>query len=139
MKLKKRKSDCPIHFGLELFGDKWTLLIIRDLMFKGKHYFGDFINSEEKIATNVLSDRLALLEKEGIIAMFKDENHKQKIVYKLTTKGIDLMPVLVEIIMWSAKYDKDTAVEMEFVRNYNKDRGALIRQISSRLIDELGV
>ena len=129
MKLKKRKSDCPIHFGLELFGDKWTLLIIRDLMFKGKHYFGDFINSEEKIATNVLSDRLALLEKEGIIAMFKDENHKQKIVYKLTTKGIDLMPVLVEIIMWSAKYDKDTAVEMEFVRNYNKDRGALIRQI----------
>ncbi len=138
MKLKKRKSDCPIHFGLELFGDKWTLLIIRDLMFKGKHYFGDFINSEEKIATNVLSDRLALLEKEGIIAMFKDENHKQKIVYKLTTKGIDLMPVLVEIIMWSAKYDKDTAVEMEFVRNYNKDRGALIRQISSRLIDELG-
>jgi DNA-binding HxlR family transcriptional regulator len=138
MKLKKRKSDCPIHFGLELFGDKWTLLIIRDLMFKGKHYFGDFINSEEKIATNVLSDRLALLEKEGIIAMFKDENHKQKIVYKLTIKGIDLMPVLVEIIMWSAKYDKDTAVEMEFVRNYNKDRGALIRQISSRLIDELG-
>jgi DNA-binding HxlR family transcriptional regulator len=139
MKLKKRKSDCPIHFGLELFGDKWTLLIIRDLMFKGKHYFGDFINSEEKIATNVLSDRLALLEKEGIIAMFKDENHKQRIVYKLTAKGIDLMPVLVEIIMWSAKYDKDTAVEMEFVRNYNKDRGALIRQISSRLIDELGV
>ena len=66
MKVMKRKSYCPIHFGLELFGDKWTLLLIRDLMFKGKHYFGDFTNSEEKIATNLLSDRLSMLEKEGM-------------------------------------------------------------------------
>lgn len=139
MKAIKRKSDCPIHFGLELFGDKWTLLIVRDIMFKGKHYFGDFANSEEKIATNLLSDRLTMLEKEGIIAKFKDENHKQKIIYKLTRKGIDLLPVLVEIIMWSAKYDKDSGVEKEFVKSYRKDRVGLLRQISSRLVDELGV
>lgn len=136
MKLKKRKSDCPIHFGLELFGDKWTLLIIRDLMFKGKHYFGDFVNSEEKIATNLLTDRLTLLEQEGVIAKFKDENHKQKIIYKLTPKGIDLMPVLVEIIMWSAKYVKHSAVEKEFVKSYNKNREALLLQITSRLLNE---
>jgi DNA-binding HxlR family transcriptional regulator len=136
MKIKKRKSDCPIHFGLELFGDKWTLLIIRDLMFKGKHYFGDFVNSEEKIATNLLTDRLTLLEQEGVIAKFKDENHKQKIIYQLTPKGIDLMPVLVEIIMWSAKYDKHSAVEKEFVKSYNKNREALLLQITSRLLNE---
>lgn len=139
MKVIKRKSDCPIHFGLELFGDKWTLLIIRDIMFKGKHYFGDFVNSEEKIATNLLADRLAMLEKEEIIAKFKDENHKQKIIYKLTKKGIDLMPVLVEIIMWSAKYDKDSGVEKEFVKSYTRDRDALIKQISERLIRESGL
>ncbi|NOT38110.1 MAG: helix-turn-helix transcriptional regulator [Saprospiraceae bacterium] len=138
MKVIKRKSDCPIHFGLELFGDRWTLLIIRDLMFKGKHHFGDFVNSEEKIATNLLTVRLNMLEKEGIIAKFKDETHKQKIIYKLTPKGIDLIPVLVEIIMWSAKYDKESGVEKEFVKSYKKDREALISKISNRLINELG-
>ncbi len=137
MKMIKRKSYCPIHFGLELFGDKWTLLLIRDLMFKGKHYFGDFTNSEEKIATNLLSDRLSMLEKEGMVTKFKDTKHKQKIIYRLTEKGIDLMPILVEIIMWSAKYDKDSGVEKEFVKAYKKDRDALIQQISKKLLAEL--
>ena len=137
MKVMKRKSYCPIHFGLELFGDKWTLLLIRDLMFKGKHYFGDFTNSEEKIATNLLSDRLSMLEKEGMVTKFKDTKHKQKIIYRLTEKGIDLMPILVEIIMWSAKYDKDSGVEKEFVKAYKKDRDALIQQISQKLLAEL--
>ena len=137
MKVIKRKSYCPIHFGLELFGDKWTLLLIRDLMFKGKHYFGDFTNSEEKIATNLLSDRLSMLEKEGMVTKFKDTKHKQKIIYRLTEKGIDLMPILVEIIMWSAKYDKDSGVEKEFVKAYKKDRDALIQQISKKLLAEL--
>ena len=139
MKIVKRRSDCPISFGLDLFGDKWTLLIIRDIMFKGKHYYGDFVNSDEKIATNLLADRLNLLCQDGIIFKSKDKDHKQKIVYKLTRKGIDLMPVLVEIIMWSAKYDKASGVEKEFVKAYKKDRDGLLKNISSRLIDELGV
>ncbi len=133
MKVIKRRSDCPINFGLELFGDRWTLLIIRDIMFKGKQYYGDFISSEEKIATNLLADRLQMLCDEGIICKRKDIHHKQKIVYKLTQKGIDLMPMLVELIMWSAKYDKHSAVEKEFVKNYKKDRNTLIKQISSQL------
>ena len=138
MKVIKRKSDCPIHFGLELFGDRWTLLIIRDIMFKGKHYFGDFINAEEKIATNLLADRLTMLEKEGIISKSQDKDHRQKIVYTLTLKGIDLIPVLVEIIMWSAKYDKHSGVGQEFVKSYRKDRETLIRQISKKLLSESG-
>ena len=133
MKQVKRKSDCPINFGLEIFGDRWTFLIIRDLMFKSKHYYGEFVASEEKIATNLLADRLTMLEKEGIISKFKDANHKQKIVYKLTPKGIDLMPVLVEIILWSAKYDKNSAVDTEFVKIVKKDKADFLKILSSRL------
>ena len=137
MKQIKRKSDCPINFGLEIFGDRWTFLIVRDLMFKGKHYYGEFVQSEEKIATNLLSDRLSMLENEGIISKSADDYHKQKVVYKLTQKGIDLMPVLVEIIMWSAKYDKQSAVDKKFVKSVKQDREGLIKEMSSRLISEL--
>lgn len=133
MKQIKRKSDCPINFGLEIFGDRWTFLIVRDLMFKGKHYYGEFAQSEEKIATNLLADRLSMLESEGIISKSADEHHKQKVVYKLTQKGIDLMPVLVEIIMWSAEYDKKSAVEKEFVKSVNKDKVGFLKELSSRL------
>lgn len=139
MKQKKRKSDCPINFALELFGDRWTFLIVRDLMFKGKHFYGEFLLSEEGVATNILSDRLLLLESNGIISKSSDPGHKQKIKYSLTRKGIDLVPVLVEMIMWSAKYDKDSAVDKKFVKSVKQDRDGLIAQISSRLVEELGI
>lgn len=135
MKQIKRKSDCPINFALEIFGDRWTFLIIRDLMFKGKHFYGEFLLSEEGIATNILSDRLSLLESNGIISKSNDPSHKQKIMYSLTQKGIDLVPVLVEVIMWSAKYDKNSAVDMKFVKSVKRDKVGLISQISSRLVD----
>ena len=139
MKQIIRKSDCPINFALEIFGDRWTFLIVRDLMFKGKHFYGEFLLSEEKIATNTLADRLSLLESNGIVSKSSDPSHKQKIMYSLTQKGIDLVPVLLEVIMWSAKYDKNSAVERKFVKNVKRDKVGLISQISSRLVDELGV
>ena len=139
MKAIKRKSDCPINFALEIFGDKWTFLIVRDLMFKGKHFYGEFLLSEEGIATNILSDRLSLLESNGIISKSSDPSHKQKIIYRLTRKGIDLVPLLVEVIMWSAKYDKDSAVDMKFVKSVKRDKVGMISQITSSLVDELGV
>jgi DNA-binding HxlR family transcriptional regulator len=139
MKQIIRKSDCPINFALEIFGDRWTFLIVRDLMFKGKHFYGEFLLSEEKIATNTLADRLSLLESNGIVSKSSDPSHKQKIMYSLTQKGIDLVPVLVEVIMWSAKYDKDSAVDIKFVKSVNRDKVGLISQISSRLVEELGV
>ena len=132
-----RKSDCPINFALEIFGDRWTFLIVRDLMFKGKHYYGEFLTSEENIATNILADRLALLETNGIISKSCDSNHKQKNIYRLTLKGIDLIPILVEIIMWSAKYDKDSAVDLNFVKSVEQDKVGLIAQITNRLIGDL--
>ncbi len=139
MKQILRKSDCPINFALELFGDRWTFLIVRDLMFKGKHYYGEFLQSEEKIATNILADRLSLLESNGIINKSSDPSHKQKIMYRLTQKGIDLVPVLIEFIMWSAKYDKDSAADLEFINSVKRDKVGLISGISRRLVDELGV
>lgn len=139
MKEIKRKSDCPINFALEIFGDKWTFLIVRDLMFKGKHFYGEFLLSEEGIATNILSDRLSLLESNGLISKSSDPSHKQKIIYRLTRKGIDLVPLLVEVIMWSAKYDKDSAVDMKFVKSVKRDKVGMLSQITSSLVDELGV
>jgi DNA-binding HxlR family transcriptional regulator len=139
MKQNIRKSDCPINFALEIFGDRWTFLIVRDLMFKGKHFYGEFLLSEEKIATNTLADRLSMLENNGIVSKSSYPSHKQKVLYSLTQKGIDLVPVLVEFIMWSAKYDKDSAVDMMFVKSVKQDKVGLINQISSRLVEELGV
>ena len=128
-----RKSDCPIHFASEIFGDRWTLLIIRDLMFKGKKYYGEFLNSEEKIATNILADRLALLEQEGIVSKKQDENHKLKLVYSLTQKGLDLLPMLTEIILWSAKYDENTAADVDYVEMAKSNRSVLYTQVLEKL------
>ena len=101
---KKYRSQCPQHLGLEVFGDRWTLLIIRDMMIDGKRRFREFLQSEEKIASNILSNRLASLEQEGIITKGDDPGHKQKIIYSLTQKGIDLFPIIMAIAKWSVKY-----------------------------------
>lgn len=135
MKQIKRKSDCPINFALEIFGDKWTFLVVRDLMFKGKHFYGEFLLSEENIATNILANRLVLLETNGIISKSADPSHKQKIKYSLTQKGIDLVPLLVEFIMWSAKYDKQSAVDKQFVKSVKQDKNGLIAQITRGLVE----
>ncbi len=101
--MKNCKSYCPINQALEVFGDKWTLLIIRDIMFDGKRYFREMLGSDEKIASNILTNRLNMLEEFGILVKTKDAHHKQKNVYSLTEKGIDLMPVMINIANWSTK------------------------------------
>ena len=128
-----RRSNCPISFSLDIFGDKWSLLIIRDIMFSGKRSYGDFAASNEKIATNILADRLMLLESADIIKKGKDPAHKAKFIYSLTKKGIDLLPVLIEIIMWGATYDKDTAAPKEFVKRLKTGKEKLIKEISDGL------
>jgi DNA-binding HxlR family transcriptional regulator len=90
--------------ALEVFGDKWSLIIIRDLMFGGKRHFRELLQSEEKIASNILTDRLNMLEREGVISKDNDREHKQKIIYSLTQKGIDLLPIIVQTVIWSFKY-----------------------------------
>jgi DNA-binding HxlR family transcriptional regulator len=126
MKHRHRKSDCPVHFALEVFGDAWTLLIVRDLMLKGRKSYGDFLHAEEGIATNVLADRLVRLQEDGVV-------ERRDAEYRLTPKGIDLLPVLLEIIAWSAKYDPKTAADRLFVRRLRRDRARLEAEIRKKL------
>jgi DNA-binding HxlR family transcriptional regulator len=133
MATQKRKSDCPVNYALEIFGDKWSLLIIRDLMYKGKKTYGEFLASEEKIATNILAHRLIMLEEAGLIKSKRDKDNKSKFNYTLTEKGIDLVPLLLEIIKWSAKHDKKTAAPKEFVSRVKNDREKFIKEISESL------
>src|SRR5467141_3246711 len=105
MRRRQRRSDCPVHFALEVFGDAWTLLIIRDLMFKDRTSYTDFLRGGEGIATNVLADRLIRLEEDGIIRRDVVSGRAPSRRYRLTPKGMDLLPIMLEIIGWSAKYD----------------------------------
>jgi DNA-binding HxlR family transcriptional regulator len=93
----KIRSGCPVSLGLDIFSDKWTLLIVRDLMLNGKRHFRELLGSDEHISSNILADRLKLLHDEGIVTKTQDPSHKQKIVYSLTEKGNDLLPVLLQI------------------------------------------
>jgi DNA-binding HxlR family transcriptional regulator len=133
MKKITRRSACPISITLDILGDKWTLLIIRDLMFSGKKTYGEFLQSEEKIATNILADRLLILEKTGIVEKKAFPGNKVKNLYQLTPKGIDLLPTLFEIILWGDKYFEIPERVHQLAGEIRKDRNGMIKEISKRL------
>lgn len=128
MTLGRKRSDCPIHYGLQTFGDAWTLLIVRDLVFMGKTTYTDFLRSEEGIATNILADRLSRLEDDGVVS--KERSGR----YLLTAKGMDLLPVLLEIMRWSARHDPKTAAPPDFVRRLTKDPKGMEKEIRAGLL-----
>ena len=105
MKGKKLRSHCPINFCLEAFGDKWTLLVLRDMVFRGKSTYGEFLKSEEGFATNILAARLEHLESEGILEKIADPEDARRSKFLMTEKGLDLVPILFEMMVWSEKYD----------------------------------
>lgn len=105
----KRRSDCPVSISLEILGDRWSLLIIRDLMVRGYRTFKEFQGSGEGIATNILSDRLRKLQAAGIIAAGVEKMDGRKVNYRLTEKGIDLAPVLLELLIWGARHEETGA------------------------------
>lgn len=122
MKRAENKSHCPVNFALETFGDAWSLLIVRDIVFWGKRTYGEFLDSGEGIATNVLAARLAHLEKKGILSKKPHENDRRKEVYLLTEKGLSLIPILLEMSGWSARWDPDTTAPKQFVEAVYADR-----------------
>ena len=126
----QRRSNCPIHFALELFGDRWSLLLVRDIVLFGKHTYGEFLRSKEQIATNVLAARLALLEREGILHKTPYATDKRKDVYTLTEKGLDVIPLLLDIVVWSATYDPETDAPKNFVERIRADKEQLIKEIT---------
>ena len=104
MKEISARSECPISYTLDFLGDKWTLLILRDMIFEGKSSYSEFLNSDEKIATNILADRLVSLVENGFVMKAVMPDSRSKSVYKLTDKAIGLLPLLTEMILWGSKF-----------------------------------
>ena len=129
------RSDCPINFALEVFGDKWSLLIVRDIVFAGKNTYNEFLDSEEKIATNILSNRLKMLEERGIIKKEYDPARKtrSKVVYKLTQEGSGLIPILVEIMLWSERQRPVDETAHAFIERAKQDKSAFIEELQQAL------
>jgi DNA-binding HxlR family transcriptional regulator len=125
-----RRSGCPLNASVEILGDRWSLLIIRDMMLRGFHSYKEFHDSYEGIATNILVDRLRKLERHGIIATEKDISDGRKVVYLLTEKGMDLAPVLTEMVLWAAAHE-DTQ-NQALVREIQKDKQKFIAIIRER-------
>ena len=105
MKQLTPRSDCPISFSLDVLGDKWALLILRDMVFAGKSTYGEFLQSAEKMATNILANRLAMLESQEFITKEVAADKRSKFTYRLTEKGLDLLPLIMEITLWGAKHN----------------------------------
>lgn len=120
---------CPIRYGLSIFGDRWSLLIIRDLMFKGKRFYKDFAAAGEGISTNILADRLERLEVSGVISKSPDPEHGKRYIYALTQKGVDLLGVMLAIMDWAEKYDEYTEIPREFARELSQNRAELENNI----------
>jgi len=123
----KKRSDCPISCSLDIWGDKWSLLIIRDLMFSKECTYGDFLKSDEKIATNILASRLQMLETHEIITKQDHPDSKAKVLYKLTRKGVDLLPLMIEINLWADKYFALPTERRAMLEEVKKDKDAFIR------------
>jgi DNA-binding HxlR family transcriptional regulator len=127
----KRRSGCPVSVSLEMLGDRWSLLIVRDLMVRGFRTFKEFQGSGEGIATNILADRLAKLAAAGIIAAEAEKTDRRKVNYRLTEKGIDLAPVLLEIFVWGARHE-GTGTPPALVVKMEKHRREFLAEVRRR-------
>lgn len=131
----QRRSDCPINFALETFGDPWSLLIIRDIVYFGKRTYGEFLASEEGMATNILASRLALLEQKGILVKQACDADKRKEEYRLTEAGLDLIPILAELANWSAEHDPQTGAPPSWIALMKAEREQMIERIRQTVRD----
>jgi DNA-binding HxlR family transcriptional regulator len=119
------RSHCPISFALDIFGDKWTLLIVRDIVYSGKKTHGEFLKSDERIATNILADRLAKLECQGVIIKTPDPKDKRREIFSLTEQGLALIPLLLDLQSWSNSFGPENigrspALEAALQKNRTK-------------------
>ncbi len=125
------RSSCPVSISLETLGDRWSLLIIRDLMVRGFRTFKEFEDSDEGIATNILADRLRRLEAHGIITAEADKGDRRRVSYRLTEKGIDLAPVLLDLLIWGARHE-ETMAPAELIAQMEQNREAVIAEARRR-------
>jgi len=126
----KRRSSCPLNASVEMLGDRWSLLIIRDMMLRGFQSYKQFLESYEGIATNILADRLRKLEAHGIIATQRDPSDGRKVIYALTEKGIDLAPVMSEMVLWAAAHEETWNEAL--VKELQKDKEGFMAAVRQR-------
>ncbi|MGB6385379.1 MAG: helix-turn-helix domain-containing protein [Terriglobales bacterium] len=129
-KTGKRRSECPLNASVEMLGDRWSLLIIRDMMLRGFRSYKEFMECYEGIATNILADRLRKLVVYGIITAEPDPSDGRKLIYFLTAKGIDLAPVLTEMVLWAAAHE-DTG-NQSLVRLMRADKVKFMAEVRER-------
>ncbi len=127
MNKNQKRSDCPISSSLDIWGDKWSLLIVRDLMDSRQCTYGDFLKSPEKIATNILASRLQSLEEFEIIEKTEHPDSKRKMFYKLTPKGVNMVPIMIEITAWADKYSTIPKERKAMLKEYKKDKEGFIK------------
>jgi len=128
---EKYRSGCPVSISLEVFGDRWSLLIVRDLMVRGFRTFKQFQQSGEGIATNILADRLRKLESGGIIESEPDKEDRRRVSYRLTEKGINLAPVLLELLIWGARHE-NTGAPCGLIEAMAKNREQILAEVRRR-------
>lgn len=127
----KRRSGCPVSISLERLGDRWSLLIIRDLMVRGYRTFKEFQDSGEGIATNILADRLRKLESAGIITARLEASDGRRVNYRLTEKGIDLAPTLLELLIWGARHEQ-TGAPCTLILKMERGRDGILAEVRRR-------
>lgn len=131
---KFRDTGCPVAYALDTFGDRWTLIIIRDMLLKGYQTYGEFESGDEQIASNVLADRLRDLEAVGIVSKSRDPENRRRVLYRLTEKGADLTPVILEMIRWSGKYDPNTFAKETVLDRVRQDRESFAEELRARAL-----
>jgi DNA-binding HxlR family transcriptional regulator len=136
MKSVEKRSDCPVSSSLDIFGDRWSLLIVRDLMLYKTRTYGDFTKSAEKIATNILASRLQVLEENGIIVKLPYPDNKVKGLYKLSPKGVDLIPALIEIALWGGKHLSNDDQCSPFLKVVKKNKAKFLKDTMAKLSAE---
>ena len=133
----RRRSGCPLNASIEMLGDRWSLLIIRDMMLRGSRTFKEFLRSHEKIATNILADRLRRLIGYGIISTEPDPSDGRKHIYRLTAKGIDLAPVLTEMVLWASAHEETG--NQALVRMLREDKAGFLAGVRERWQEATGL
>ena len=127
-----RRSDCPISFALEIFGDRWTLIVLRDLMLRSRQRYRELLEGDEGIATNVLAERLKRLERRKLITRKRDPADARQFIYLPTELAVSLVPMLVEMIVWGIRTsDKD--VGSEFLARFETERDTLISELQAKV------
>lgn len=132
-KVHPPRSPCPIAAVLDVLGDRWTLLIIRDMMFRGFREYGEFLDAGEGISTNILAERLKRLVETGIAVRRENPADRKRVIYTLSEKGIDLMPAIFDMVEWGNKYFGHCQIPEEYERAIQKDKAGLMMSLRQKL------